>query len=139
MTDYTMKLKPWWLRLVTRDWQWVTIAPTVYQPGSCLLLPKTRPEYWPIIAHECRHLEQQRKAGLWKWLAGYFLSRRFRLDQEAEAIAVEIGARPFYQRATFVARYAEDLAGGPYWWAAKSYQHARDAILAKCEEMEVEI
>lgn len=117
--------KPWWLRLVTKPWQWVTLAPVIYHPGD---INPAAPQWAPMIAHERVHLVQQGMMGLGRYLWAYATRKAFRLEAEAEAMAAELlrlapSARPGVQEA-----YARALAGRDYVWAASSVAEAWDAL-----------
>lgn len=119
----TLKVKPWWLQLVVPPYAWVTISPNVYTPDN---IDVSR--YPEIIAHENTHLAQQNAMGKYKWLFRYFISRDFRLDQEAKAIAVELAYLPKEFRASRLSSYAEALSSKLYWWAASSKEQATSVI-----------
>ena len=120
--------KPWWLRLVTKPWAWVTLAPVIYHPGD---INPAAPQWAPQVAHERVHLLQQTQIGLLVFLRSYVFNRAFRFEVEIEAMSAELvrlapSARPRAQEA-----YARDLAGRPYFWAAPSMEAAlNDLALA---------
>jgi hypothetical protein len=132
--DYRLLPKPWWLRMGTKEWQWVTIDPKIYHPPH--IDPLSRPA---IIQHEKVHIAQQRRMGKCRWIVRYAVSKRFRLDQELEPIIVELSNTPRDARQRLAAVYARNLAGSPYSRAAKSEDMAWDAIQAKAAEMGVEL
>jgi hypothetical protein len=123
-----LKPKPWWLRAVTQPYQWVTIHPVVYYP-----LDKDPQQYPALIAHEAVHLAQQSATGLVKWLSRYASDRAFRLQQEVEAIIVELSHYPEDMREHVLIGYAASLAGRDYCWAAKSKEDAEQAIRTTME------
>jgi hypothetical protein len=130
---FVLSKKPWWLKIVTKDWQWVTIEPKIYYP------PDVDPLKYPaIIEHEKVHVSQQRKIGKYYWIFKYVISKNFRLEQEMEPIITELSNTPFDARKALAARYARSLSGPPYYRAAKSYDLALECILAKAKEMSVE-
>lgn len=129
MTPHRLRVKPWWLRLVTAPWQWVTFSPTIYHPDT------RDPASFPaLVAHEAVHLRQQEAYGRWAWAWRYLWSPSFRLSQEVEGIAAEVLTSPIILRASLVGCYASQLAGADYriFWrpAARSADEARGAILA---------
>lgn len=134
IADYVLCPKPWWLRAATKEWQWVAINPKIYHPP--LVDPHSRPA---VIEHEKVHLSQQRAMGKFKWLFRYAVSKKFRLDQELEPIAVELSNTPLEKRKRLAERYAQSLSGPPYHRAAKSYDHAWERILSKAAEMGVDV
>lgn len=134
ITDYVLRPKPWWLRIATKKWQWVTIDPKIYYPKGIDPLSRLA-----VIEHEKIHLLQQRKMGKIKWVFRYAVSKEFRLDQELEPIIVEIAFTPPYGRERVAERYAISLSGPPYHRAAKSYDQALERILFKAAEMGVGI
>jgi hypothetical protein len=132
--NYSLRPKPWWLRAYTKEWQWVTLDPRVYHP------PRIDPMDHPaIIEHEKVHIAQQRLTGKYRWLIKYAISKRFRLEQEMEPIAVELSNTPLGARQTLAARYAKDLSGPPYSSAAGTAEAAMERIAAKAAEMGVEL
>jgi hypothetical protein len=134
MDDFILRPKPWWLKMTTKKWQWVTIDPKIYYP------PGIEPtNYLAILEHEKIHLSQQRKAGKYKWLFKYLVSKKFRLNQEMEPIVVELANTPIENRKRLAAIYARSLSGSPYYKAAKSYDLAMDYILNKANEMGVKM
>ena len=132
--DYQLTRKPWWLRVCTKNWQWVTIDPNIYYP------PHLAPTNYPaIIEHEKIHIAQQRRAGKYRWLIKYIASKKFRLNQELEPIVIELSNLPLEARLPMATKYADNLAGPPYSRAAKSAEVALERIQAKAEEMGVEL
>ena len=116
------KPKPWWLRIITPGC-WVTITPYIYIPDNL------NPNLYPAtVAHETTHLAQQIATGKWWWLVKYLLFRSYRLDQEAQAIAVEVSLTSASKRPQVIASYAIDLSSRWYWWAASSPEKATVAI-----------
>jgi hypothetical protein len=111
-----MKPKPWWL-FFTPGGFWVTLYPTIYYPKGCD--PQAMPK---VVAHERVHLEQQQAMGLWSWLLRYCLMPKFRLSQEAEAIAAE------QPNELTIEWYARALASWRYLWAAPSPASAEVVI-----------
>jgi hypothetical protein len=107
----------WWLFWFNKS-RWITIYPNIYHPEYIDLA-----KYQPVINHENVHLRQQEYMGLYKWLFKYIVSRSFRLDQEVEAIAVELKSYPSIPYGLLDA-YAEDLSDSAYMWAASSKQEA---------------
>lgn len=88
-----LKIKPWWLNIFTPGYAWVTWLPCIYVPHGVDAFS------WPeIIAHEKIHLRQQEEVGRWRYLWRYLTDADFRLDSEAEAMAVEILYLPGYLR-----------------------------------------
>jgi len=134
VTDYVLQPKPWWLRIATKEWQWVTIDPKIYYPPSIDPLSRLA-----VIEHEKIHLSQQRKMGKIKWIFRYAVSKEFRLEQELEPIIVEISYTPLERRKKVAERYAVSLSGPPYHRAAKSYGEVLERILSKAAEMDVGI
>ena len=124
--------KPFWLRWFTSKGAWVTITPNIYVPDG------VDPYSYPaVIAHEEKHLEQQRNYGKIRWLLTYYLNRQFMLEQEAEGIALEIRATPITMQPALMHQYClmlstkdhqyETMLGG---LAADTYGIAEDAIKA---------
>jgi hypothetical protein len=113
--------KPWLLeRLAPR--MWVTFAPKIY-------CPVPNPQDFPaIIAHEKKHIEQQIAMGKWRWLFKYICSKQFRLTEEVEAIVAELAATDFTKRGMVAERYAYQLSGHEYRYAAASYETALTLI-----------
>ena len=132
--DFILRPKPWWLKAVTKEWQWVAIDPKIYYP---LRLDPLK--YPAVIEHEKVHLHQQRSTGKFKWLFKYITNKNFRLDQEMEPIAIELLNTPLKNRKQLAVRYARSLSGLPYLRAAKSYDLALDSILFKIKEMGIEM
>jgi len=132
--DYVLRPKPWWLKAVTQEWQWVAIDPKIYYPHYLDPL-----KYPAIIEHEKVHLYQQRSKGKFIWLFRYITSKKFRLDQEMEPIAIELLNMPLETRKQVAIRYARNLSGQPYSRAAKSFDLALESILSKAKEMGIEI
>ncbi|MCL1908430.1 MAG: hypothetical protein FWG12_03560 [Holophagaceae bacterium] len=134
MEDFILQPKPWWLKIATKEWQWVALEPKIYHP------PKLNPPDYPaIIEHEKVHLMQQRKIGKSKWFIKYIASKRFRLIQEMEPIVAELSNTPLAARKQIAIKYAHDLSGPPYHRAAKSFEIAWGLILSKASEMDVEL
>ncbi len=118
-----IRVKPWWLRLITKPWQWVTIWPHIYRPSDRL------PEHYPaIVIHEQVHLAQQASVNRWRWIWTYLMNRRFRLEMEARAIAAEVRAHSPVMRESIIRAYALQLSGPDYRHAAASYEDAVSAI-----------
>ncbi len=119
-----LKPRPWWLFWIGAG-RWVTVAPHVYHPKDT-----TDPQRHPsIIAHEKVHLRQQQEApSLRGWLWRYCTNRAFRLQQEAEAVAVEIATGDPRRADRLRTRYATYLSGFAYLWAARTPRHALTAI-----------
>lgn len=120
------KPKPWWMQLFTSRTRWLTLYPYIYHPSNVV------PDSWTYIkAHEEVHLKQQ-EGHLYSWLFKYFLNRKFRLDQEAEAIAVELVSIPdkAYREERFE-QYCVFLSTSAYFWAASSQEEARVIINTK--------
>jgi hypothetical protein len=132
--DYVLAPKPWWLRVATKEWQWVAIDPKIYYPPH--IDPFSR---YAIIEHEKVHLFQQRKMGKFKWFFKYAVNKKFRLDQELEPIVIELSNTPFERRKRLAERYALSLSGLPYHKAARSYDYALERILSKAAEMNIDI
>jgi hypothetical protein len=131
---FALRPKPWWLRAVTKKWQWVTIDPKIYYP------PRLEPTgHLAIIEHEKVHLLQQREMGKYKWMIKYIASKKFRLDQEMEPIAVELANTPPEKRRQLAQTYARDLSGAPYHKAAKTFDLALAHILSKAKEMGIDV
>jgi len=132
--DFVLRLKPWWLKAVTKEWQWVAIDPNIYYPHYLDPL-----KYPAIIEHEKVHLFQQRNKGKYEWLFKYIVSKKFRFNQEMEPIVVELSNMPPEARMRIAIKYAHHLSGAPYLKAAKSYDLALDGILSKAKEMGVSV
>jgi hypothetical protein len=131
---YILSPKPWWLRAATKEWQWVALNPKIYYPTKLDPL-----KYPAIIEHEKIHLSQQIGKGKFKWLFRYIVSKKFRLDQELEPIAVEISNTSMEQRLLLAERYARNLSGSPYHGAARTYEDALERILSKAIGMGVDV
>lgn len=130
-----LKPHPWWLFFIP-SYFWITLKPNIYHPKG------TDPLQFPaVVAHETVHLSQQSEGNLFMWYLKYAFSRKFRLQMEAKAIAVEI---KFYQNlypwdvdpvTNFAERnlqsYADALSSWNYFWAASSKEKAAEAI-KKC-------
>ena len=129
-----LKPKPWWLRLVTPKDMWVTLKPNIYHPLSVQPLEcyfdeaEMRRRHEAVLAHEMVHIEQQRKFGLLRYLALYWISRRFRYEAELEAAIKELrvishryGFHAYTERAHTIAL---QLSSVRYAWAAPSYDDA---------------
>ena len=134
MDDFILRPKPWWLKVATKEWQWVAINPKIYYPHYLDPL-----KYPAVIEHEKVHLYQQRSTGKLKWLFKYIVSKKFRFDQEMEPIAVELSNMRPEARMRLAIKYAHYLSGAPYSKAAKSYDLALDGILSKAKEMGVNL
>lgn len=63
------------------------IGDFVYVPPKFLdeLLNHPNPHHIAILHHEFVHIERQKDAGLFKWLALYLLSNKFRIEEELAA------------------------------------------------------
>ncbi len=118
------KPKPWWLFWIGAG-RWVTVAPHIYHPRDI-----TEPQDHPsIIAHERVHLRQQQEApSLLGWLWRYCTNRAFRLQQEAEAVAVEIATDDPRRADRIRTIYAVYLSGFAYLWAARTSEQALTII-----------
>ena len=119
-----IKRMPWWLKAFTGKGYWVTIYPHVYTDENPV-------DYPQIVTHENVHLHQQRTYGKWKWLWRYITNKSFRLDQEAEAIVLELAQleEPYrHNRHTF---YCKALSSKTYFWCARTVEHAALAIYLK--------
>jgi hypothetical protein len=105
-----IRTKPWYLRALTPAWAWVAWREIIYIPAG--VNPYDRPE---LIAHESVHLQQQGNHP-WRWLWKYVTNSCFRLDQEAPAIAKEIGALPLALRKDRLNYYCAVMStdGGTY-------------------------
>ena len=134
MDGFVLRPKTWWLKAVTKEWQWVAIDPKIYYPLHLDPL-----KYPAVIEHEKVHLSQQRKAGKFKWLFKYVVSKKFRFNQEMEPIVVELSNTQPEARMRLAIKYAHYLSGAPYSRAAKSYDLALDGILSKAKEMGVDL
>lgn len=131
-----LKVKPWWLRILTPAFTWVTFHPTIYVPRGVDAF--SFPE---ILAHEKIHLRQQEEVGKWRYLWRYLTSAPFRLRMEAEGVAAEILNLPKDFRHGRLAYYTVALSeeGGTYDPpfgdpAAYTYHDARVAILSWMEK-----
>jgi hypothetical protein len=131
-TTARFHVKPWWLRF-TGACSWVALYPRIYYP-SCVACPQAFPQ---IVAHERTHLKQQKEMGLCKWLCKYSFNRAFRLQQEAEAIAVEISKTDPVERNAAIFMYGHSLCEYRYCWCAKDYTTAVKAIKEALAEKEI--
>ena len=123
-----LKPRPWWLFFIGSS-RWVTLYPNIYYPNYL----SNEYEHLEIIKHEQVHLEQQ-KTGLATWFLKYIFNRKFRLDQEAEAIAAELLSLSNVEtRAYLLNSYCIYLSNSSYFWAARSSEEARVAINSKLE------
>jgi hypothetical protein len=120
-----LKPMPWWLRAVSATGTWITIYPNIYHPVG--IDPYQFPE---VIAHESVHLGRQESTGVAWWLVKYFLSRKFRLDEEVLGFAAELKCHPENDRERFLVCYADMLSGSTYFWAAHSQADAEAALRA---------
>lgn len=119
-----IKIKPFFLRLITGHRQWVAFTPCVYHPWG--IDPQQYPE---VIAHEAVHLARQEALGRWLWYLRYCVSPSFRVDEEVLAIVAQLEALPESRHFSVVNYYANALSGRLYWWAT-SYAAATAAIEA---------
>ena len=130
-----LKQHPWWLFWLPSRF-WITLSPNIYYPKG------ENPNYYPaIIAHESVHLKQQSSGNLLKWYLKYVFSRKFRLQMEAEAYAVEVKYQleafpwdPAFSDRVLVCA-ARSLAKWSYMWAAKSQEAAEAAIRAELAKL----
>jgi hypothetical protein len=131
---FALSPKPWWLKAATKKWQWVAIDPKIYYP------PHLEPtSYLALIEHEKIHLLQQREMGKYKWIIKYVVSKKFRLSQEMEPIAIELANTPLEKRRRLAETYARNLSSAPYHKAAESFDLALAHILSKAKEMGIEV
>ncbi len=126
-----LKEKPFWLKLFTSRTVWVTIYPNIYYPET-IGDPIYEKE---IVIHENVHLKQQSQYGKCKWLWRYVTNKDFRLQQEAEAMAVEVLSRSPEMREEYIAYYSEKLSGTFYHHAATSLLEAELAIRAEITKL----
>lgn len=122
-----LKRKPWWLKLITKSYQWVTFYPNIYSPDEYLKIDS--PEKLPVYNHEMIHIHQQLAYGKWKWLYKYLTSPKFRLEQESEAISNEMKFYPSNEAEAVARIYARDLTTTAYWHAASNDVEAYDMIM----------
>lgn len=113
-----LRPKPWWLRLVTPRWFWITLNPRVYYPKGVNPWTNTA-----IVAHEQVHLVQQARTGLLAYLLRYWIQPSFRLAVEVEAMAVELRwmegkGVPSADVQTRFEECVRQLSGKAYFWAA---------------------
>ena len=131
MNKIRFRTKPFWLRWLTGPRTWVAIAPCIYHPKG--KDPSLHPA---LIEHEKTHIAQQRAKGLYKWLFRYLTSKKFRLHQEVEAIAVEIANTPAKERSWLAHEYASQLAGKQYRRAAPCAWAALEMIKNEVRRLE---
>jgi hypothetical protein len=104
-----LKPKPWWLRLLTKKYTWVTIAPHIYHPLQ------SDPTLYPgVVVHETVHLQAQQAMGTFTWFYNYFVHASFRFDQEVRGMAAELRTYREPLRTSVLDEYATDLAGDRY-------------------------
>ena len=132
--SYKLRPKPFWLRWLTPKNTWVAIFTRIYHPKGI-----DTGQYPALFGHEMMHLSQQREKGLIKWLFKYLTSKRFRLQQEVEAIVAELSFLPFNARMSVAKGYAKMLAGREYWKAAPSAAEAFELIYWAARHNEVGI
>jgi hypothetical protein len=133
MNTIIFRPKPWWLDIFTRG-RWVAFAPYIYCPV------KSIENYPTVIAHEKKHIQQQLEIGKWRWLLKYFVNKCFRLNQEIEAVVIEIAATEnIAARKAIAERYAHQLSGPGYFHAAPNYDLALGLILHKAKAEGVEL
>ena len=86
------------------------------------------------LYHERTHLEQQaRYGGSFIWTFRYFISKSFRLSQEAEAYASQIRHTVSVRNRVRLLKAASRwLAGRAYKKCASSHKKAEEAIYSKC-------
>ena len=111
-----------------------TIRNTVYVSPTAEL----QSVHIPVLMHELVHVQQQQTEGSIKFLLQYFLSKRFRLTQEAAAYAFQIKYTVgLTARQALLDAAAKWLSGKEYWYCAGSYDEALIAIKAKCSYMDL--
>lgn len=117
-----LKPLPRWVSRLLPSGTWVTLSPTIYHPRD------VDPAAYPhVILHEHVHLRQQASGLLW-WLLQYVLSRKFRLEAEAEAYAVEIKSLPEEAQPARLAEATQLLSGVLYFRCAGSASEAETRI-----------
>lgn len=129
--------KPWLMARLTNPVRWLTIWPWIFA-GSAYWATPNHPGWAPLIAHERVHLQRQsdylrpiptRFLRTLAWLIAYLVSARFRLQEEALAIAAEMDAAPDITSARrMFDAYCLELAGADYHRAARSVAAAAEAI-----------
>lgn len=126
-----LKIKPWWLRVLTPAHTWVTIAPHIYYPAYL------DTEAFPaLVQHEQLHLRRQQSIGRRTWLWKYFTSRTFRLHEETMAMAVEIWNTPdLWSQQRLLLTYSNMLTKVNYFWAAKTFDVARIKLLEEVDKL----
>lgn len=87
-----------------------------------------------ILAHEEKHLAQQStyKYGKFAWLAKYYFSKKFRLDQEAQAYAISLKYTDNFNED--LSYYSNILSGKLYRYCCGPTE-ARFAILRYYNEL----
>jgi len=129
MTDYQLKVRPWWLCCIPSGY-WVTLRPTIYYPATV----KDPTVYPNVIAHECVHIGQQNEGNFLWWLVRYVCVPSFRLRMEVAAYAAEADVCAKLGDANLasetVSQAAAALSSWKYCWAASSNNEAWAMIMA---------
>jgi hypothetical protein len=136
--------KPWWLSPFCGDTWTITIWPNVYPEKEYWENPDA-PKWKPVIAHETVHIGQQAsptafylfgKLHSWVWEIRYLLSKKFRLEAEAKAYAVELRTAVKGDQDWRYWQAVRELAGPGYRYAAGSEEDAQKAIIGACWDMD---
>ena len=126
-----LKIKPWWLRIFTPAFAWVTIAPNIYYPDY--LDPKSFPA---LLLHEQLHLSRQQSVGRGIWFWRYFTKRAFRLQEETTAMALEIwNTSDLLDQQRLLLAYSDMLTRVNYLWAAKNFDVAHSKLLSEVAKL----
>ena len=120
----------------------MAVFPHIFMPDSYWSDPVRHTGNWmAYIAHEQKHLDQQSGAPskvpvffrLVAWCARYLTDKKFRLQMEAEAIAVEVLYSPT-PNWSGIAQAARALSGKDYGFCC-TYDEALSAIAAELEKL----
>jgi hypothetical protein len=129
-TSVKLRHQPRWLSKLVPELMVIPYGQTIYvtkdKDLTSLSLNK--------LYHEQTHLEQQDRLGsAFIWTLRYFLSKKFRLDQEAEAYANQIKHTvTLASRVLLLKAASKWLAGSAYKKCASSARVAEEAIYKKC-------
>lgn len=124
-SEVEIKPIPTWLKTVTPEGAWLTLAPFIFHPEG------VKPEDHPaIIAHELTHIKQQTESGsVIRWVDHYFNDKDFRLQMEIEAIRAELKYIPERDLAARIYGWGNMLSySGPYMKAADSPEQVVDLL-----------
>lgn len=133
-----VKVKPWWFNIIPwlNKYTANAIYPNVYVPQNMyenLLSQKPNPKHIGVLIHEETHLERERKMGPIKFGAKYFLSPKFRFNEELAANREMYKFLKKHKVKHDIEKHSRFLSGWLYLWPV-SYEYAKKELEKAWEE-----